>query len=126
MVAIENRLCQLLIEREFAPKLKPRSTPEAQDWEIVFYDNDMDIHVIHSTTPVAKLWWLEESIGEAAPKTPFDAWLQDLDRLFMAEYGLSHDDFDDYDWHSEFDSKIPPKEAFDEWQLLNEGSTLGG
>lgn len=116
---IEDRLVLLLVERGYNVSIHPRSRPAAQDWEIKFIDNHGTHHLIEPHTQVQNLWWLVEPDGKAA-KTPFESWLKELDGFFMEAYGLSHTDFEDWDWYAEFDSDNSPLDAFREWQAINQ------
>ena len=49
----------------------------------------------------------------------FEQWLSLLDNHFTRIFLLSHDDFEDYDWWSEFNSNNTPEESFDEWYSQN-------
>lgn len=125
MKKIEQRLIDLLKERGFIPTLHEANNHLA-DWSITFRDGTGVINVITRSTNVEELWWLMEELGDRAPKTPFEAWLAELDRHFIAKYGMSHTDFEDYDWWGEFESEVSPFEAFTEWKLHVQGSELGG
>lgn len=130
-VPIEERLIQLLIERGFTPTLHPRDPAITEsvgipNWTVTFRGGDSQMNVITALTPVMELWWLEDSIGEEAPKTPFEAWMRRVNDLFMAEFGLGADDFEDYDWRAEYDGENSPRDSFEEWKLLNNHTDLGG
>ena len=83
-------------------------------------------------SPYYHPYWNEEGVyfkqvfEHNGTKVSFEDWLVQLDRLFVAKFGLTHNDFEDYDWHGEFDGENTPVEAFEEWQLIQEGATLGG
>lgn len=130
-VSIEERLIQLLLERGFTPTLHPRDKLVTErvgiaDWTVTFRDRNNEIHVMTALTPVSELWWLEESIGDEAPKTPFESWQRELDGFFQAEYGQNHSDFEDYNWFDEFENDVSPGDAFEEWKCLTDSDTLGG
>jgi hypothetical protein len=124
-VPIEERLVQLLIERGFTPTLH-RRTKELPNWTVTFRDANELINVITPVTKVDELWWLCESIGDEAPKTPFESWQRELDGFFQSEYGQNHSDFEDYNWFDEFDNDVSPGDAFEEWKCLTDSGTLGG
>ena len=130
MRSIEDRLVQLLQERGFTPTLHPRDPVITEsvgipNWTVTFRSGDQSMNVITALTPVMELWWLEHSIGEEAPKTQFEAWMNHVSELFMAEFGMGPDDFEDYDWWAEYDGENTPRDSFEEWKLLNQ-TDLGG
>lgn len=50
-------------------------------------------------------------------------FLNEVDRLMMNEFGMTHFDAEDYNWKDEFDSEVPAEEAFEEWNAHTEGGT---
>ncbi len=54
----------------------------------------------------------------------FQAWKDELDELFINHFGLCHDDFEDYNWSDEYNSEVPPEDAFDEWKIHTENGTI--
>ena len=55
----------------------------------------------------------------------FEAWKKDLDDLFLAAYGMSSDDFEDYNWFDEWDNDVETADSFEEWKLLTDAGVLG-
>ena len=53
----------------------------------------------------------------------FEELLEALDKLFIEKFGVGHETFDDYNWDDEFDSEVPPDDAFEEWCLHTEDGT---
>lgn len=119
---IQDRLMELLKERSFSPVFSPAD--ESINWQITFYDKVGRLNIINSFTPVVNLWWLIEETEEKV--SPFEAWLVELDTFFSAEFAMSHNTFEDYNWLGEFESLVSPQDAFDEWKNFNDSSTLGG
>lgn len=54
----------------------------------------------------------------------FIRFLKDVDKLCTDKYGLSIHDFPDYMWRDEYDSEVPPEDAFDEWEMQGAGDWL--
>lgn len=48
----------------------------------------------------------------------FDDWLKALDVHFIKLFGVPNSFFEDYDWYSEWNSEIMPREAFEEWRYI--------
>ena len=49
-------------------------------------------------------------------------WLKKLDVCFFVD-GLNRHDLEDYNWKDEYDSEVPPDEAYEEWSAHTEGGT---
>lgn len=116
------RIVQLLQEQGYTPDI----THDEKGWVVTFYDNRGNRYEVKPTTLVADLWWLDKRYSVIDPFDTLEEWLKQLNRIFQVHYGIGYDHFEDYDWAAEFESKNSPKEAFEEWRLLNDSTTLGG
>lgn len=45
----------------------------------------------------------------------YENWLKALDVIFVKEVGATHDMFEDWNWHDDYEANCPPQESFDEW-----------
>ena len=72
------------------------------------------------------LYFKKKSINpDDVAEIGFQGWMTKLDRLFIAKYGLTHNDFEDYNWFDEYDSEVSPEDAFDEWCCMLESGVIG-
>jgi hypothetical protein len=53
----------------------------------------------------------------------YTAFLNEIDSYLMANFGMTHRDFEDYNWKDEFDSEVPAEDAFEEWRIHTEEGT---
>jgi hypothetical protein len=53
----------------------------------------------------------------------FEQWMQKVNLLFLAEFGVDADEFPDYLWRDEFKNGFTPQQAYDYW-CKNEGPDL--
>jgi hypothetical protein len=45
----------------------------------------------------------------------FEAWKQELNTLFVGEFGMDSDSFEDYLWRDAWEGWLTPEQAFDDW-----------
>lgn len=102
---------------------------------------DFDVHNgAPKDSPYYDAYWTDDRVSELNPsgfyfkmhndgvrRNPepvlFDEWLEELDKLFLADMGTTHNDFDDYNWNDEFESEVEPADAYEEWKIHTEGGT---
>lgn len=113
---IEHTLLDLLKERGFTANI---ARGPSGFWVITYHsDASRELYNIKHNDPVGDQWWMGEEIGDKAPKTPFDAWCLEIDKLMAKEYGMGMNDFEDYNWWDEFKDEVPARESFEEWKLI--------
>lgn len=49
----------------------------------------------------------------------FDAWKEELNTIFVGEFGRDSECFEDYLWHDSFRDGLTPEEAFEDWYVYN-------
>jgi hypothetical protein len=54
----------------------------------------------------------------------FNRWMEKLDMMFIATYGLNHSDFEDYNWFDEYSNDVSPEDAFHEWKCMVESGEI--
>ena len=127
---IEDRLMKLLAERGYNASLVARSegTIEEQegnlpDWHITFYDKNGELEIIYPTSRVESQQWLLDDVVPVLNEFGLKDFLSEIDRMMMADMGMTHSDFEDYNWNDEFDSEVEPADAYEEWKLMTDGGT---
>lgn len=53
----------------------------------------------------------------------FNTWLNEVNKLAIADVGRPVDDYEDYNWFDEFDNDVDPDDAYDEWKSHTESGT---
>ena len=46
----------------------------------------------------------------------FNDWLLELDEIFLADAGVTHDMKEDYNWRDEYENFVTPSDAYQEWK----------
>lgn len=46
----------------------------------------------------------------------FELWMEQVNALFLAGFGITSDDVEDYMWHDAFTDGLSPREAMDQWK----------
>jgi hypothetical protein len=133
---IENRLMELLKERGYQAALTPRTHVNQPDWNICYNDRHGIAVVIFANSPIEEQKWMDDDVIQVEVIAPplvrsvdgmiFQEWMDKVDEHFHAHYGMSHNDFEDYNWFDEFDNEVSPDDSFEEWRCMNESNVLGG
>jgi hypothetical protein len=46
----------------------------------------------------------------------FEAWKEELNTIFVGEFGMDSDSFEDYLWRDAWEDGLSPEEAFEDWR----------
>lgn len=117
---MEERLCEMLWERKINRDLN--YAPDGS-WCIFYYPDpeSEDYKCIFPTSLICEQDWMELPVLEVEEVAmTFEVWMRELEKLFVGNLGLSHNDFESYDWKAEFEGEHTPEDSFEEWKLLTE------
>lgn len=127
---IEDNLMKLLAERGYQAVLTPRSEGRVEeqegnlpDWNICFYDKNGEMEIIYPTSRVESQQWLLDDVVPVLNEFGLKDFLSEIDRMMLADFGMTHNDFEDYNWDDEFESEVEPADAYEEWKIHTEGGT---
>lgn len=42
----------------------------------------------------------------------YEQWMEKVDNLFLTQFGLTHEDFEDFLWHDAWEDGDTPRQAF--------------
>lgn len=81
-----------------------------------------DHYVIHPEVTIAQLEELKnkmffEKSFRTFFKTSFEEFMSKVDLILITKTGLTHSDFEDYDWMAEYESECDPRDSVNEFLL---------